>query len=340
VLPFLPRNVKRIAVLRNTFLLTALLAALHGGFGAAACAADYPSRPVRLVVAFPPGGNVDVFARLLARQVESQIGQQIVVDNRAGGANGIVGYDIVAKAPPDGYTLLSAAFAFVVNPALYDKLPYDTEKDFVPITNFVLGLGYVLTVNAGVPAQSVRELIALAKGRSEPLRYSSAGIGNGQHLAAELFRLKAGIPLLHVPYKGGGPALNAVISGETQISFPSPIPVAPHVKSGRVRALGFTGDTRVSLLPDVPTIAEAGLPGFKFDAGWHAWFAPARTPPAIVNRVYAEIRKALEDPKLREVFIAGGYEPKGDPPVEFQKTFRADIRHYAEIVKAANIKAQ
>ncbi len=310
------------------------------GLAAAAQTPDYPNRPIRLVVAFPPGGNVDVFARLLARQVEAQLGQQIVVDNRAGGANGIVGYDIVAKAPADGYTLLSAAFAFVVNPALYDKLPYDTEKDFVPITNFVLGLGYVLTVNGGVPAQSVRELIALAKSRGEPFRYSSAGIGNGQHLAAELFRLKAGIPLLHVPYKGGGPALTAVVSGETQLSFPSPIPVAPHVKSGRVRALGFTGDTRVSLLPDTPTIAEAGLPGFKFDAGWHAWFAPARTPPAIINRVYAEVKKALEAPKLRETFVAGGYEPKGNTPAEFQKTFRADIKHYAEIVKAAKIEAQ
>ncbi len=313
---------------------------MHAGIGTLAYAADYPNRPVRLIVAFPPGGNVDVFARLLARQVESQIGQQIVVDNRAGGANGIVGYDIVAKAPPDGYTLLSAAFAFVVNPALYDNLPYDTEKDFVPITNFVLGLGYVMTVNAGVPAQSVRELLALAKSRSEPLRYSSAGIGNGQHLAAELFRLKAGIPLLHVPYKGGGPALTAVVSGETQLSFPSPIPVAPHVKSGRVRALGFTGSTRVSSLPEVPTIAEAGLPGFHFDAGWHAWFAPARTPPAIVNRVYAEITKALQEPKLREAFIAGGYEPKGDTPVEFKKIVHSDIKKYAEIVKSAKIVAQ
>ncbi len=301
-------------------------------------AADYPNRPIRLVVAFPPGGNVDVFARLMARQVETQLGQQIVVDNRAGGANGIVGYDTVAKAPPDGYTLLSAAFAFVVNPALYGKLPYDTDRDFVPITNFVLGLGYVLTVNGGVPAHSVRELIALAK--TQPLSYSSAGIGNGQHLAAELFRLKAGIALLHVPYKGGGPALNAVVSGETQLSFPSPIPVAPHVRSGRVRALGFTGDTRVSLLPEVPTIAEAGLPGFKFDAGWHAWFAPARTPPAIINRLYAEIKRALDDPTLRESFIAGGYEPRGDTPAEFGRTFRTDIKRYAELVKAARIEAQ
>jgi tripartite-type tricarboxylate transporter receptor subunit TctC len=322
----------------TTALVATLTCASLSCRAASAPAAGWPDRPVRLVVAFPPGGNVDVFARLLARQVESQIGQQIVVDNRAGGANGIVGYDIVAKAPADGYTLLSAAFAFVVNPALYDKLPYDTDRDFVPITNFVLGLGYVLTVNGGLPAQSVRELIALAK--TQRLSYSSAGIGNGQHLAAELFRLKAGIPLLHVPYKGGGPALAAVAGGETQLSFPSPIPVAPHVKSGRVRALGFTGNVRVSSLPEVPTIAEAGLPGFHFDAGWHAWFAPARTPQAIVNRIYAEVKKALDAPKLREAFETGGYEPKGDAPADFQKTFRADIKRYAELVKAAKIEAQ
>ena len=319
--------------------LFAIVAALPAvALAAQNAASDYPKRPVRLVVAFPPGGNVDVFARLLAREVEPRLGQQIVVDNRAGGANGIVGYDIVAKAPPDGYTLLSAAFAFVVNPALYGKLPYDTEKDFAPITNFVLGLGYVLTVHGGVPAQSVRELIALAK--TQRLSYSSAGIGNGQHLAAELFRMKAGIPLLHVPYKGGGPALSAVAAGETQISFPSPIPVAPHVKAGRVRALGFTGNVRVSSLPEVPTIAEAGLAGFHFDAGWHAWFAPARTPPAVINRLYREIRAALAQPKLREAFTAGGYEPQGDPPETFRKTFRADIVKYAELVKAAKIEAQ
>ena len=318
------------------FAIIAVLPAV--ALAAQDAASDYPRRPVRLVVAFPPGGNVDVFARLLAREVEPRLGQQIVVDNRAGGANGIVGYDIVAKAPPDGYTLLSAAFAFVVNPALYGKLPYDTEKDFAPITNFVLGLGYVLTVHGGVPAQSVRELIALAK--TQRLSYSSAGIGNGQHLAAELFRMKAGIPLLHVPYKGGGPALSAVAAGETQISFPSPIPVAPHVKAGRVRALGFTGNVRVSSLPEVPTIAEAGLAGFHFDAGWHAWFAPARTPPAVINRLYREIRAALAQPKLREAFTAGGYEPQGDPPETFRKTFRADIVKYAELVKAAKIEAQ
>lgn len=297
----------------------------------------YPNHPIRLVLPFPPGGNVDTFARVLARQLESQLGQSIVVDNR-GGANGIIGFDIVAKAPPDGYTLMSTSFAFAVNPAMYKNLPYDTEKDFVPITNYVNGLGYLFVAHPSLPAHSVKEVIALAK--EKPLSYSSAGIGNGQHLAGELFSLKSGIRLLHVPYKGGGPALNAILGNEVNLHFPAAIVAIPHVKGGRLRALGFTGAARLASLPDVPTIAEGGLPGFVYDTGWHAWFAPARTPAAIVNRIHAEIAKALQEPKLREFFVSGGYEPAGNTPAEFQKILRADIKRYAEIVRAAKIQAQ
>ena len=300
---------------------------------------SYPDRPIRLVVPFPPGGNVDSFARVLARQVEIQLGQPIVIDNR-GGANGIVGADIVAKAAPNGYTLLGTSIAFVVNASMYRKLPYDSAQDFVPITNFAWGLGYLLTVNPSVPAQTVRELIALAKSSSEPLRYSTPGIGNGQHLAAELFRTQAGIQLLHVPYKGGGPALNAVLGGEVQITFPATAVGAPHVRAGKLRALGFTGATRVASLPDVPTIAEAGVPGYRFDSGWHGWFAPAKTPAAVVTRLYAAIREALQEPRLRDYFAAGGYEPRGDPPAEFRRIFNSDIVRYAEIVRAAKIELQ
>ena len=299
----------------------------------------YPDRPIRLVVPFPPGGNVDSFARVLARQIEAQLAQPIVIDNR-GGANGIVGADLVAKAAPNGYTLLGTSIAFVVNAGMYKKLPYDSEKDFVPITNFAWGLGYLLTVHPSVPAQSVKDLIALAKSGGEGLRYSTPGIGNGQHLAAELFATKAGIQLLHVPYKGGGPALNAVLGGEVQITFPAVAVGAPHVKAGKLRALGFTGATRVTSLPDVPTIAEAGVPGYRFDSGWHAWFAPAKTPPAVINKLYTAIVAALKEPKLREYFIAGGYEPRGDSPEEFRQIFHSDIKLYAEIVRAAKIEAQ
>lgn len=299
-------------------------------------AASYPTRPIRLVVPFPPGGNVDAYARGLARQVESQLGQPIVVDNR-GGANGIVGNDTVAKAVPDGYTLLSTSFAFVVNPAIYKKIPYDTAKDFTPITNFALGPGYLMTVHPSVPAQSVKELIALA--RTTPLRYSSAGIGNGTHLAAELFTLKTGLDLQHIPYKGGGPALNAALGNEVQITFPAVAVGMPQVKGGKLRAIGFTGEKRLAVLPDVPTIGET-VPGYAFDAGWHAWFAPAGTPMTIVNRLHAEVARALETPRLREFFAAGGYDPKGDSPAEFRRIFLQDIEKYAQIVKAAKIEPQ
>ncbi|MGZ5163581.1 MAG: Bug family tripartite tricarboxylate transporter substrate binding protein [Burkholderiales bacterium] len=302
-----------------------------------ASAQSYPNRPVRLVMPFPPGGNVDAFGRILARQIEGHLGQPVVVDNRAG-ANGIIGVDIVAKAPPDGYTLLDTSFSFVINPSIYRKLPYDTEKDFAPITNFAMGLGYVLTAHPSVPVQTVRDLVALAK--KTPLRYSSPGVGNGQHLAGELLATKAGIQLLHVPYKGGGPALTAVLGGEVQLTFTAAAVGAPHIKSGKLRALGFSGASRLASLSEVPTIAESGVPDFAYDSGWHGLFAPAKTPASVVNRLYTEVAKAVQEPKLREFLIAGGYEPKADPPAEFTKLFRADIKKYGDIVKAAHIEQQ
>ena len=321
------------------YRIIAAMSALAFACAPVAWSQNYPDRPIRLVVPFPPGGNVDAFARVLARQVEVQLAQPIVVDNR-GGANGIVGADLVAKAAPNGYTLLGTSMAHVVNAGMYKKLPYDSEKDFLPITNFAWGSGYLLTVNPSVPAQSVKELIALAKSGSEPLRYSTPGIGNGQHLAAELLANRAGIKLLHVPYKGGGPALNAVLGGEVQISFPALSVGAAQVKAGRLRALGFTGGTRVAALPDVPTVAEAGVPGYRFESGWQAWFAPAKTPAAIVNKLYTAILEALKEAKLREFFAAGGYEPRGDPPGKFREIFSSDVKLYAEIVRAAKIEAQ
>jgi tripartite-type tricarboxylate transporter receptor subunit TctC len=288
---------------------------------------------------FVPGGTIDAYARVLSRQVESQIGQSIVIDNR-GGANGILGADIVAKAAPDGYTLLDNAASMVINPAMYKKMPYDTESAFVPITNFVKGLGYVMTVHPSVPANSVKELIALAKKKEGSVRFSSPGKGNGQHLVGELLNLKSGIQLLHVPYKGSAPALAAALSGEVQLTFQTPTSVIPHITAGKLRALGFTGETRLPALPDLPTVAEAGVPGFYYDVAWHAWFAPARTPPAIVDRLYTEIHKALQQAKLREYFRAGGFEPQGDPPAQFQKIFRDDIKRYADIVRAARIEPE
>jgi tripartite-type tricarboxylate transporter receptor subunit TctC len=297
----------------------------------------YPNRPIRMVIPFPAGGNVDVFGRVLFRYVEQDFGQQIVIDNR-GGANSILGSDLVAKANPDGYTFLTTSFGFAVNPAITKKLPFDVEKDFVPVTNIALGTGYVMVINPSLPARNVKELIALGKQR--PLRYSTAGIGNGQHLAGALFAERAGIEMLHVPYKGGGPAVTAVLGGEVDIHYPAAAVGLPHIKAGKLRAIGFTGAKRLGTLPDVPTIAEAGLPGYVSDAGWHAVFAPAKTPAAIVNRMHAAIRTALDVPQVRDHFVNGGYEPQGAPPAEWARLFRADLKRYAEIVRIAKIEKE
>jgi tripartite-type tricarboxylate transporter receptor subunit TctC len=299
----------------------------------------YPTRPIRLVVPFVPGGTIDAYARALARQVETQVGQPIVIDNRAG-ANGILGADTVAKAAPDGYTLLNNAASFVVNASMYRKLPYDTANDFTPITNFVRGLGYLLVAHPSIPANSVRELIELAKKKPNTVRFSSPGIGNGQHLAAELMSMKTGVQMLHVPYKGSSPALAAVLGGEVQVAFQTPSSVIPLVSSGKLKALGFSGEKRLPALPNVPTVAEAGVPGYTYDVAWHAWFAPARTPPAVVNRLFKEIRTALQEPKLVAFFREGGFEPQADPPAEFAKIFRADIKRYGDIVRAAKIEPE
>lgn len=299
----------------------------------------YPNRPIRLVVPFTPGGTIDAYARALARQVESQMGQSIVIDNRAG-ANGILGADTVAKASPDGYTLLNNAASFVINASMYKKLPYDTDRDFTPITNFVKGLGYLLVVHPSVPANSVKELLELARKKPGAMRYSSPGIGNGQHLAFELMAMKTGTQLLHVPYKGSAPALAAVLGGEVHIGFQTPTSVIPHITSGKLKALGFSGDKRLPAMANVPTVSEAGVPGFYYDVAWHAWFGPAKMPPAIVTRLYTEVKKALQEPKLAEFFRAGGFEPQADTPAEFAKIFRSDIKRYAEIVRAAKIEAE
>jgi tripartite-type tricarboxylate transporter receptor subunit TctC len=302
-----------------------------------AFAQNYPTRPVRVVIPFPPGGNVDTFARVLFKYVEQELGQPIVIDSR-GGANSILGSDIVAKAAPDGYTFLHTSFGFAVNPAIVKKLPFDVQKDFLPVTNVALGTGYLMVINPSVPAKSVKELIAL--GKQKPLRYSTAGVGNGQHLAGALFAEKAGLDMLHVPYKGGGPALTAVLGGEVEVHYPAGSVGIPPVKAGKLRAIGFTGAKRLSSLPDVPTISEAGLTGYVSDAGWHAMFAPAKTPPALVNRMYGAVRKALEVPQVRDFFIAGGYEPQGLPPHEWAKVFREDLKRYAEICRIARIEPQ
>ncbi|OGA44753.1 MAG: hypothetical protein A3F74_19885 [Betaproteobacteria bacterium RIFCSPLOWO2_12_FULL_62_58] len=296
----------------------------------------YPSRPIRLVLTGAPGGTSETYARAVTAELARNLGWTVVVDSRPG-ANGIIGTQIVVGATPDGHTLLQASTAIAINPSVYRKLPYDTFKDLAPVTFLALGTGYVFLAHPSFPARSLPELIALAKDKNKRVAYGTAGIGNSTHLVAELFSRAAGIQMVHVPYKGITPALMAVVGGQVQVMFIPPTTAVPHIKAGRVRALGFTGKTRWSLLPDVPTIAEAGVPGFHKEGAWNAWFAPAKTPANILARLQAEVHKALQVPKVREIFVAGGYEPLGNSPAEARKFFLSEVKTYGNIVRAIGL---
>ena len=304
-----------------------------------ATAQPNPTRPIRQVVPFPAGGTADVIARGIANEASTQLGQPFVIDNR-GGANSIIGTEIVAKAPPDGYTVLYVTAAFVINPHVYLKLPYDALRDFDPVTNGVLGTGYLVVLHPSVPANSVKELIALA---NEPqmrgkLSYSSPGVGNTLHLAAELFATRAGVKLLHVPYKGVAPALNAVLAGEVQMTLIPPTIVVPQLKAGRVKAIAFTGSSRFAGMPQLPTMTEAGIPNLELTGAWHGWFVPVKTPAGVIARLQQEVAKALHTPRVREAIVAGGYEPDGREPAAFRKFLRIEYERYGEMVRAANLQ--
>jgi tripartite-type tricarboxylate transporter receptor subunit TctC len=231
--------------------------------------------------------------------------------------------------------LLHTSVAFAINPSTHKKLPFDTSRDFTPITNPVVGQGALLAVNPAVPAHTVTELIALAK--KQQLTFSSPGVGNVLHLITEAFSLRAGIHMLHVPYKGAGPALIALLGGEVQVMVVPPLIAIPHITAGRLRPLSYSGAKRLAAIADVPTIDEAGLPGFQMDSGWHAWFAPAKTPDKIITQIYGAIRKSLQVPALREFLLGGGYEPTADPPTQFQKSFQSDLKRWGELVRLAKV---
>ena len=299
-------------------------------------AADYPNRPIRMVAGFPAGGTIDGLARTIASQVESQLGRNIVVDNRSG-ANGMIAAEIVVRAPPDGYTLLFSPPALIIN-QIIAKPPYDVLRDLIPVANTALGEGSLVVVHPSVPVKTVQELIALAK--TKPLTYGTPGIGNTQHLATEMFNMQAGTKLVHVPYKGIAPAVTAVVSGEVHLLFGPPAIIVQHVKAGRLRVVGFTGEKRWPFMPEVPTVAESGLPGFKTSGAWQGIFLPARAPAEIVARLHTELAKALQVPKVRDFIRLAGYEPDGSGSAAFRKVIEADFRRYGEIVRAANIKAE
>ena len=307
-------------------------------FVVAAWAQPYPTRAVRIVVPAGTGGP-DIVARVVAAQLQTQLGQPFYVENRPG-ANGIVGADVVAKSPPDGYTLMVYSSGFVINPFVHKKLPYDTEKDFTPVTNLVSNGGLFLAVHPSVPAQNLQELIALARRPDAKLAYSSPGVGNTWHLAMEVFNNLTGAKMTHIPYKGGGPAAAALAAGEVQVMFTSPAPILPHYKSGRARVLAYTGDKRHPSAPEVPTTAEAGLPQYRHDGGWFAMFAPANTPMEIVEKLHREVRAAMQNAGVRERLAALGVEPVADSPAEFKNFVASELRAYAEQVRLAGIQPE
>jgi len=302
----------------------------------APAAAEYPDHPVRLIVPFPPGGSNDVVARLVAIQLSEKLGHKVFVDNR-GGAGGVLGTEAAAQAAPDGYTLLIISIAHAVNPALY-KLNYDPIKSFTPISILATGPN-VLAVNPQLPVKSVAELVALAQQKPGEIDYASAGIGSFQHLGGELFKLTAGVNLQHVPYKGGGPAMADVIAGHVKVMFSSLVQTTPFIQSGQLRALGTGGTKRNPVLPDVPTIAEAGVPGYEAN-NWWGIMAPAGTPKEIVDKLYRDIQATLKSPELTAAFDREGASVVTMSSEEFAKYIENEIVKWGRVVKEGNIKAQ
>ena len=314
----------------------ALLTAFAAAYAGAAAGQAYPTKPVRLIVPFPPGGSNDIVGRIIAEELTHRLGKQVVVDNR-GGAGGVLGSEIAANSEPDGHTLLIISVAYAFNPALY-KLRFDPEKAFAPIA--MLGTGpNALTVNPKLPANSVKELIALAKAKPGQLNYASAGVGTFQHLGSELFRTMAGINVVHVPFKGGGPAMADVIAGNTQLCLGSLIQVIPHVESKRLKLLGIGGAKRAKVYPNVPTIAEAGVPGYDA-SNWWGMLAPAKTPAPVVKRLQTEITAILAQPELQKKFEGQGAETVNVAGAEFGRLIRTEMTKWSKVVKEAGIKAE
>jgi len=301
-------------------------------------AQTYPNRSIRVVVSFPPGGSTDFMARVLAQHMPALLGQSLVVDNR-GGAGGTIGTDIAAKAEPDGHTLLVTADPPIsIAPSMYPRLPYQPMRD-IPAIAELINYPYVAMVNAGLPVASLKELIALAKAQPGKLRYAHPGVGTGIHLGGELFRIMVGVDIISVPYKGGGPAMISVVSNEAQISFATPPSSLPHVKAGKVKALAVTTSKRAAAMPDLPTFAEAGVPGYHVD-GWVGLFAPGRTPPRVIERLYAEVMKVLRMQEVKDYVLAGGSETSSLTTEATREKIRNEIATWAKVVKSAGIKVE
>jgi len=303
---------------------------------ASAVAQEYPTKPIRLIAPFAPGGPTDLFARLMGAKLGERLGQPVLVENRPG-AGGSVGAEVAAKSAADGYTLVLVSSSFAVNATLYPKLPYDALKDFAPVT-LLASAPFLLVAHDSVPAGSVRELIALAKASPGKLNYGSGGSGSGPHIVAELFKSEAGVDIVHVPYKGTGPLTAALVAGDVQLAFGNIFALVPQVKSGRLKAIAVTGAQRSSALPDVPTVAESGLPGFEA-AGVHGLLAPAGTPRRIIDRLNAECVAILRSPEVRAQLASDGAEPIGNTPDQYAAQIAAEIRKWGKLIKERGIRA-
>ena len=317
--------------------LNLLLGALLGGMlPAMALAQAYPHKPLRFVVPFGVGGPGDAIGRMIGRQLTESLGQPVVIDNRSG-ATTIIGTELTAKSPPDGYTLLLISTTHAVNPGLFPKLPYDPIKDFSPVT-LITATPFMLGIHPSVAAYSVAEFVAIARNKPGSLNYGSSGAGSSIHLTTELLKSAANIQMTHVPYKGSGPAFIDLIGGQIQMLFSSTVSTLPHVKSGKVRGLAITSLKRAPALPEIPTIAES-YPGFE-SSSWFGMLVPAKTPAAVIERLLKDTRAALKSPDVHQSLLTQGAEPGGQSPVEFGAYFQAEIRKWAKVIKSAGIKLE
>lgn len=317
-------------LIRATVLGIALVATSLVTGPAQAQTATWPTRPIRLVVPFPPGGGTDTFARPLAAKLQTLLGQPVVIDNK-GGAGGTIGADVVAKAAPDGYTFLVGAVHHTVAVAAYKKLPYDLDRDLVPVT----GIAYVpdvLVVNPNVPVKTVAELIAYAKANPAKVNFGSSGNGTTRHLAGEIFNQKTGTTMTHVPYKGSGPAMTGLLGGEIELICEGLGSAASYIRSGKIRALAVTSPKRSPAFPDIPTMAEAGVPGFE-SLSWYGLWAPTGTPREIIARMQAEVARAFEAPDLRKIWADQGAEPGGEPTPQFANYVRSETEKWGKVVR-------
>lgn len=300
---------------------------------------DFPHRPIRLLVPFSAGGSPDLLARLIGIQLGRQLGQGVVIDNRVG-ANGIIAGEAIAKAAPDGYNLLVTTGSQAINPSIYKKLPYDTVQDFAPVCLFTVAPALTLVVNPAFSAKTFPEFLALARKPDGKVSFGSPGTGNTLHLAGELLNATAGTHMLHVPYKGAAPALNAVLSGEVSACFLSTTAATLAVRSGQVRPLAVTSAQRIAAFPEVPTMAESGVPSMDYNGGWVGLFAPGKTPRPIIERLSLEINKAMQTPEVREKMTSWDSAPMTGTPDEFARFFQAEMEKFARIVKLANVPMQ